>query len=306
MATKDLDFGNVIKQVYDPPTESLKVLATITIGSISVDLDAATDSVRLGDGTVLSTFTTIGPKNALDVNIAAGNLAISIDQADDSIRLGDGTTLFTGTTVGPKTGLDVNLLNTSLSVVGPLTDAELRASAIAVSVSSIPLASGAATETKQDSQITILGSIDTKLTSPLAITAASLPLPSGAATATNQTTANASLASIDSKLTSPLAVTTDLEAFTGASPDNVQTVGSIDGTKTGTKYGFVNNLRQQILASQDRNADFTYADFGTKNQRVTRIDYTSATFPGFIIRRDFTYTLQGNQYRRDDEVWSVV
>lgn len=306
MATKDLDFGNVIKQVYDPPTESLKVLATISIGSITVDLDAATDSVRLGDGSVLSTFTTIGPKNALDVNIAGGTLALTIDQADDSIRLGDGTTLFTGTTVGPKTGLDVNLLNSSLAVVGPLTNTELRATPIAVSIASVPLASGASTEAKQDTQITVLNNIDSKLTSPLTVSAASLPLPSGASTSANQATANASLASIDSKLTGPLAVTVDLEAFTGASPDNVQIVGSIDGTKTGTKFGFVNNLRQQILSAQDRNADFTYADFGTKNQRVTRIDYTSATFPGFIIRRDFSYTLQGNQYRRDDEVWSVV
>lgn len=269
MSTKDLDFGNVIKQVYDPPTESLKVLATISIGSITVDLDAATDSVRLGDGILLNTLTNIGGKNAIDVNIAGGSLALDISHTDDSIRLGDGTTLFTGTTVGLKTGLDINLINSSIAVTGPLTDAELRAFPVDVSLSSIPLASGAATSA-------------------------------------NQVIANASLASIDSKLTSPLAVTVDLEAFTGANPDNVQLVGSIDGTKTGTKYGFVNNLRTQILSSQDRNADFTYADFGTKDQRITRIEYSSATFPGFIIRRDFNYTLQGNQYRRDDEVWSII
>lgn len=232
MATKDLDFGNVIKQVYDPPTESLKVLATISIGSITVDLDAATDSVRLGDGSVLSTFTTIGPKNALDVNIAGGTLALTIDQADDSIRLGDGTTLFTGTTVGPKTGLDVNLLNSSLAVTGPLTDAELRASAIEV--------------------------------------------------------------------------TTDLEAFTGINPDNVQLVGSIDGTKTGTKYGFVNNIRQQILSSQDREQAITYADFGTKDQRIVQIDYTSSTFPGFTVQKIINYTLVSGRYRRDSIEWQIV
>lgn len=244
MSTKDLDFGNVIKMVYDPPTESLKVLATISIGSVSVDLDAATDSVRLGDGVLLNTLTNVGGKNALDVNIAGGSLAIIIDHADDSIRLGDGTTLFTGSTIGPKTGLDVAIISSTLP-------------------------SGASTEAKQDNQITLLSSIDTKLGNPLAVTVA-------------------------------------LEAFTGVSPDNVQLVGSIDGTKTGTKYGFVNNIRQQILSSQDRTADFTYADFGTKNQRVTRVDYSSATFPGFTLRRDFSYTLTSGQYRRDDEVWSVV
>lgn len=98
----------------------------------------------------------------------------------------------------------------------------------------------------------------------------------------------------------------ELEAFTGSNPDNVQLVGSLDGTKTGTKYGFVNNVRQQVLAAHDREAAITYADFGTKNQRVIRIDYTSATFPGVTVRKDFIYTFVSNQYRRDDINWSIV
>lgn len=126
MATKDLDFGNVIKMVYDPPTESLKVLADISIGSISVDLDAATDSVRLGDGIVLSTFTTIGPKNALDVNIAGGSLSLSIDAATDSISIGDGTDLLNINSDGSinvqEPGLVVNTYNAISSVAsGVLT-----------------------------------------------------------------------------------------------------------------------------------------------------------------------------------------
>lgn len=82
--------------------------------------------------------------------------------------------------------------------------------------------------------------------------------------------------------------------------------GTQNGLPNGTEYGFVNNLRLQILDSHDRQADFTYADFGTKNQRVTVIDYTSATFPGATIRRQFTYTLIGNNYRRDNETWTIV
>lgn len=96
-----------------------------------------------------------------------------------------------------------------------------------------------------------------------------------------------------------------LDAFT-PTPDNVLQVGSIDGTKTGTKYGFVNNRRTQILDSHDRVASFTYADFGTKNQRVTQIDYTSATFPGTTVRRQFSYSLVGNFYRRDNETWTII
>jgi hypothetical protein len=106
MATKDLDFGNVIKQVYDPVTESLKVLATISIGSITVDLDASTDSVRLGDGTLLNTLTNVGGKNAIDVNIAGGSFAIDIDAATGDNIMAVGTT--DGTTSGTKKVIKVN------------------------------------------------------------------------------------------------------------------------------------------------------------------------------------------------------
>ena len=241
MATKDLDFGNVIKMVYDPPTESLKVLATITIGSITVDLDAANDSVRLGDGVLLNTLTNVGGKNAIDVNIAGGTLVFTIDQADDSIRLGDGTTLFTGTTVGLKTGLDINVINSVL-----------------------PLPTGASTEAKQD-------------------------------------IANISLASIDSKLTSPLVVS---GAVTVDEP--LQISGTEDGLSTGTEYGFVYNQRQQVLAAHYREQDITYADFGTKDQRITQIDYVSPTFPGFIVRKTITYTLVSGRYRRDSVDWQII
>lgn len=104
-------------------------------------------------------------------------------------------------------------------------------------------------------------------------------------------------------------ITVDIDALTPptkADPDNVMIVGSEDGTKTGLKRGFVMNLKEQILATHNRVAEFTYADFGTKDQRVTRIDYTSSTFPGVTVRRDFSYTLVGNKYRRDDESWNIV
>jgi hypothetical protein len=68
----------------------------------------------------------------------------------------------------------------SVAVTGPLTDAQLRATAVPVS--------GTFWQATQP------------------VSAASLPLPSGAATAANQTTANASLASIDGKLTSPITI----------------------------------------------------------------------------------------------------
>lgn len=90
------------------------------------------------------------------------------------------------------------------------------------------------------------------------------------------------------------------------SDEPIRVSGTINGTPIGTEYTFVNNLRLQILATHDRNQDITYADFGTVNQRVTQIDYTSATFPGVTARKTLIYTLVGNKYRRDNIIWSII
>lgn len=82
--------------------------------------------------------------------------------------------------------------------------------------------------------------------------------------------------------------------------------GTDDGSAGGTEYIFVNNQRLQILAAHDRDQAITYADFGTKNQRVTQIDYTSPTFSGITARKSISYTLVGTKYRRDSITWSIV
>lgn len=122
-------------------------------------------------------------------------------------------------------------------------------------------------------------------------------------------TAQDLLQEISGKLAGPIPVegtiNADMEAFS-VTPDNVMTVGSIDGTKTGAKYGWVNNIKQQILAAHDRDQEIIYADFGTKNQRITQINYISPTFPGVTARKIIAYSLVGNQYRRDNITWSIV
>lgn len=106
-------------------------------------------------------------------------------------------------------------LTAPLSVTGPLTDAQLRATAVPVSQASQPLPTGASTSALQTAANASLTSIDSKLTAPLSVTgpltdtqlratavpvsAAALPLPTGAATSANQTTEIASLSSIDTK-----------------------------------------------------------------------------------------------------------
>jgi hypothetical protein len=89
-------------------------------------------------------------------------------------------------------------------------------------------------------------------------------------------------------------------------PSSVNITGSIDGTENSVKYGFVNNVKNQILAAHDREQEIVYADFGTKNQRVVEIIYTSDTFPLVEAKKTFTYTLVGNRYRRDTITWSVT
>jgi len=91
-----LDFQQVLQGSFDEATGSLRVDATVNIGSITVDLSHTTDSVRLGDGTVFLTSTTVGPKTGLDVNVL-NSLGIIIDSTDDNI-------LVLGTEDGTKTG----------------------------------------------------------------------------------------------------------------------------------------------------------------------------------------------------------
>jgi hypothetical protein len=67
------------------------------------------------------------------------------------------------------------------------------------------------------------------------------------------------------------------------------------------------NTRQAILDANDLVRTYTWANFGTKNERVTRIDYTApTTVPGFTARRDFSYTFTAGAYRLDTETWSIV
>jgi hypothetical protein len=99
----------------------------------------------------------------------------------------------------------------------------------------------------------------------------------------------------------------DIDGFSTLDPDSTQVVGSLDGTKTGQKYGFVNNLRQMILASHDRVRNVVYLDATSrKNRRVDKFIYTSLTFPGYSLVRQFNYSLINNEYVFANDTWSVV
>lgn len=81
------------------------------------------------------------------------------------------------------------------------------------------------------------------------------------------------------------------------------TSGTVDGTASGTERTFVNNYKNQVLNSHDLVVTYTWLNFGTKDERVSQIVYTSATIPA-VITRLFSYTLTGGKYRLDTETWS--
>lgn len=89
----------------------------------------------------------------------------------------------------------------------------------------------------------------------------------------------------------------------------VRISGTENGSESADEFLFINNLRLQILGAKDRIQNITYADFGTKNQRITQIDYSALSVGngiGYTARKTIAYTLVGTNYRRDSITWSLV
>jgi hypothetical protein len=65
------------------------------------------------------------------------------------------------------------------------------------------------------------------------------------------------------------------------------------------------NLKQRILKSPFLQRSFSFSDFGTKNQRISSISYAASPETNTLLR-SFSYTLIGNKYRLDTDVWSII
>jgi hypothetical protein len=61
------------------------------------------------------------------------------------------------------------------------------------------------------------------------------------------------------------------------------------------------NIAQQILKAPDRNKAFSWADFGSKNERVTSVVYTAPSVGAYTLTKTFNYTQVGSNYRLDTE-----
>ncbi|MCC7159821.1 MAG: hypothetical protein IT281_09805 [Ignavibacteria bacterium] len=185
------------------------------------------------------------------VTITAGNLNVSLDSATDSVSAvvtssvlptGAATSANQATEIASLSSIDTKLTS-PLTVTGPLTDAQLRASPVPVSgsITATNSANGA-TGAAVPAQATQVGGSDgtnliavkvsatgvvsvdgSAVTQP--VSAAALPLPTGASTSALQTTGNSSLSSIDGKI---VAVNTGAVTISAALPAGTNNIGDVD------------------------------------------------------------------------------
>jgi hypothetical protein len=294
--TSNLSQENILRDVHDPVTQSLRTTAQATIvvpGGLEVSISHTNDSIRLGDGVNLITSTNVSGKQGLDVNIVNSAALTNIRPLN----------VLTDSVAAPNVETKLDNLLTELQLKADLNEAQ-NIRQLSVTTDSVAAPN---VETKLDNLLTEL-QLKADLTEAQNIrdldsTQDSVSVPQLVTTNTLLTNANTTLSNIQNSLSNPLTV--NLDAF-NSSPDSVQLVGSEDGTATGDKFGVVYTIRQAILDAKDRNSTITYADFGTKNQRITSITYTSPSFPGVSVVKQLTYTLVGNKYRRDNVNWVVI
>lgn len=240
------DANQVLRLAFDDATQALRTtqaalseqtvvqpdgsLLHTTVDASALPTGAATSAKQDTGNTSVASIDTKTPALVSGrVPVDGSGVTQPVSAASLPLPTGAATSSNQTTANASLSSIDTKLTS-PLTVTGPLTDTELRASAVPVSLASSPLPTGAATAANQATEIASLASIDSKLTSPLTVTgpltdaqlratpvpvsgtvtanagtgtfavsAAALPLPSGASTAANQATEIASLASIDTK-----------------------------------------------------------------------------------------------------------
>lgn len=229
------------------------------------------------------------------ISVVVPPLTVNLDALTPNTRPDPDNVLVAGSEDGTKTGLKHALLvdsNLDLHVKDTLSLAQL--TAIAGSVSSI--------DTKIVTTVDGI-KVDSKINN----------LPTDYAKETTLTSINNKLNTLGQKTSAnsmPVVLSSDQPALPITLADEpIKISGTDNGQPNGPEFVIVNTLRQQILAAKDRLQALQYADFGTKDQRITRIDYTSPSIGsgvGYTARKNITYTLVGTKYRRDLISWSLI
>jgi hypothetical protein len=173
--TSDLSQENILRDVHDPVTQTLRTTATATIitpPQIQVSIDKTEDSIEVWQ--------------AVHDNLNA-NANLQIANTDVSV-------------INP---VPISDAGGSITVDGTIT-ANAGSGTFAISAVSLPLPTGAATSALQTTGNTFLSSIDTKLTAPITIT--------GSVTANAGTDLNTSALSLEA---TQLAISAKLPATLG-------------------------------------------------------------------------------------------
>jgi len=145
---------------------------TANIGTISGISTEATLSALNAKVTAVDTGAVVVSSSALPTGAATAALQTQpgVDIGDVTVNNAAGASAVNIQDGGNSITVDGTFWQATQPVSGPLTDAELRASAVPVSVASIPLPTGAATSALQTTGNASLSSIDSKLTAPLSVT----------------------------------------------------------------------------------------------------------------------------------------
>lgn len=123
MSTDKLGADNVLRRVYDPGTETLKVnaIATIEPGIVEISLSAADDSIAIGDGT---NTLVVNPDGSINTNAVFTNTEIKITDGTDLLEINPDGSLNVVTTTpylastGSASANNVNLIGPSIDVSG--------------------------------------------------------------------------------------------------------------------------------------------------------------------------------------------
>lgn len=212
---------------------------------------ASIDSKLTNPLPVSGTVTTGG---LTDAQLRATAVPVSGPLTDAQLRATAVPISGTVTASGPLT--DTQLRATAVPVSGPLTDIQLRATAVPISAASLPLPSGAATDTKQDTGNTSLASIDGKIT---AVNTGAVVVSSGSITVSGTVTASGPLT--DTQLRASAV------PVSGTVTANIGTSGSLalDATLTG---GTTKAIARGGAKGATTAADLTGTAEGTDHQAL--------------------------------------
>lgn len=190
--------------------------SSITIGS--VDINDAAGNPLTSTGGSLNVNVTGGAGDSVTVINGTGAAAVNIQDGGNSL-----------TVDGPVTNTELRA--TPVPVSGPLTDAQLRATAVPVSSSSLPLPTGAATEAT-------LSSLNSKVT---AVNTGAVVIASGTTTVTQATGTNLHVVVDTAPTTAVTGPLTDTQLRATAVPVSGTVTVTPSGTQTVTGNKTSNN-----------------------------------------------------------------